>query len=294
MRIVMGVKSYETAHRLVQAVERLNFDAPMVDAVHVLEPPGGALGKFFLTASEGEFFSQFLANEEFKARTLLRAVTDELHRRLLQSHAHILEGDPCAEILAYAHDHRADLLAVHLQNGSYTDAVLATKLARKLLIRSPISVLYHKEHPQHNPISKVVFATDHSSYAQDSLKKFIELHPKGVEHVTVMTAFPTELVPAISPLLGQIPVDVQKWARGKFEEENEKSVEILRKAGFSADSELREGPVQDAISASMGKNHAGLLVLGSQGHGFLERLAIGSVSFQETIYGPFPTLVIRV
>ncbi len=294
MRIVMGVKSYETAHRLVQATERLGFEAPMVDAVNVLEPPGGALGKFFLSASEGEFFAQYLSNEEFKARTLLRAVIDELHRRLIQAHAHVLEGDPSIELLNYADEHHADLIAVHLNNQSYTESMLATKLARKLLMRSPISVLYHKDHPHHNPITKVVFATDHSTYAQDTLRKFISLRPKGVEQVTVMSAFPTEIVPAITPLLGQIPIDVQKWARGKFEEENAKAVELLQNAGFDAHSELREGPVHDAIAASMDKNHAGLLVLGSQGHGFLERMAVGSVSFHETIYGPYPTLVIRV
>jgi nucleotide-binding universal stress UspA family protein len=57
--------------------------------------------------------------------------------------------------------------------------------------------------------------------------------------------------------------------------------------------EIRQEEVHEAIVHSMEQNQAYLLVLGAQGHSFVERMTMGSVSMHEVIYGRHPVLVIR-
>jgi nucleotide-binding universal stress UspA family protein len=43
----------------------------------------------------------------------------------------------------------------------------------------------------------------------------------------------------------------------------------------------------------MQETHSELLVLGSQGHGFMERIALGSTSLEQAIKQPYSVLVVR-
>jgi nucleotide-binding universal stress UspA family protein len=38
---------------------------------------------------------------------------------------------------------------------------------------------------------------------------------------------------------------------------------------------------------------ADILVMGAQGHGFVERVFIGSVSLHQALYEPYPVMIVR-
>ncbi len=293
MRILLGLKDYEAAHHLIQVIEHLRPPQLELDALRVIESPGGAIGKFLLVASEGDFYGEYLKAENLKVQALFEAIRSECERRQIAVKLYQSEGDAAQKILSCAQEQKADLIAIHLAKRGLGESLLTTRVSRQLLAHAPCSLLFKKDDPDPNQLKRFVFATDHSEYAQKALDKLIAFGFQGVEEIIVMTAFPGEVGLAIRPLLGQLPIDFHAWARGKFIEEQEKALTKLRQAGYKAQAEIREEPVHKAIANSMREHKADLLVLGSQGHDFLDRLKVGSVSFHETIYGPHSTLIIR-
>jgi nucleotide-binding universal stress UspA family protein len=48
------------------------------------------------------------------------------------------------------------------------------------------------------------------------------------------------------------------------------------------------------LAETMRETKADLLIMGAQGHGFLERIAVGSVSLQQVVAEDYPVLIIRI
>jgi len=77
-------------------------------------------------------------------------------------------------------------------------------------------------------------------------------------------------------------------------ERNEQVCERLRALGAQCESRVEEAHPNEAIQNAMKETEADLLILGAQGHGFWDRLAIGSISFHQAIAEPHSVLLLRV
>ena len=81
--------------------------------------------------------------------------------------------------------------------------------------------------------------------------------------------------------------------REQLEFLGEQAVSSLGKAGIATKTEFKRGYVSSAIEHTMAECNGDLVILGAQGHGFLERLLIGSVALNQVVTSRFSTLVIR-
>jgi nucleotide-binding universal stress UspA family protein len=54
-----------------------------------------------------------------------------------------------------------------------------------------------------------------------------------------------------------------------------------------------EGTVEESIHRVMSDLKADLLIVGSQGHGFIDRIVVGSTSLHEVIGENYPVLLLR-
>lgn len=295
-RIMMAVKNLENAHTMLPVLKALRLPEPEIRLAHVIEPPGGTLGKMLLTASEGDYIAQYLNNKTFAADALLGTVAQELEQGGMRADREVSEGSPAPLLAESSAAFAADLLAISLAPAQgWSEAWLGARVARRLLLESTTSLLICRpEAPGGTaPLQHAILATDHSPYADRCVERFIALAPRGVTHVTVMTAFQGDLVSSLGPFVGQLGVDVSRWINDKLHEENTDVIRQLEAAGYVCRSEVRESTVQEAIAASLRENEAGLVVLGAQGHSFVERLAMGSVSLHETLHGSAHLLVLR-
>ena len=57
---------------------------------------------------------------------------------------------------------------------------------------------------------------------------------------------------------------------------------------------VQEGESNEVIRNAMTSSGADLLIMGAQGHGFLDRLVIGSTSHHHFVAEPYPVLLLRL
>jgi nucleotide-binding universal stress UspA family protein len=110
-----------------------------------------------------------------------------------------------------------------------------------------------------------------------------------------MTANDTDPI-GTSILVHDVPgmdAEAVAWVRARLTEKTEGVCETLKTIGAKCEARVVDMEPIAAIRYMMSETKADLLILGAQGHGFIERLTIGSISLYEVIAEPYNVLLIR-
>lgn len=204
-------------------------------------------------------------------------------------------GHACSLMMNLADARQYELIAVGSeQKGSYGSFFLGS-VGRGLAMGSHQSFLVAKGEVPIAGKLKIVLATDHSPYADRAIQHFLKMRPTGIEHITLLTATEIGAGPMVSPL-AEFAVDLvpaieatEKAIRAR----GEKLQSQLVSAGYPTDVRVVDGFPHQVIEAEMKEYNADLLVMGAQGHGFVERLLIGSASLHQVVNEPYSVMVIR-
>lgn len=293
MRAILGVSQHASAIQSFEALLHLQFSDLEIHPTHVIEHVGSTLGKFLLTATESEFYTQYMKSEEVKARELLMSFEKMILQRGIVSQGHLRQGHVVNELIQQAKEVDAKLVCVNLRAQESLGHLVFGSVGRKMIFQCPTSLLVHKPILAPETVKRAVFATDHSVFAQKALDQLIRLRPKGLEHIAVLTSYPQNLTSALAPFVSQLGLDVSRWVEDKLLEENNKIVKKLEQEGYHAVAEVRGEPVHEAIENSLKHQEAGLLILGAQGHGMLEGISMGSVSAHQVLHTNHSVLVVR-
>jgi nucleotide-binding universal stress UspA family protein len=187
----------------------------------------------------------------------------------------------------------ARLIAVAGTRKGVLRAFFLGSVARALVTGAHQSVLVAKgEIAAEGPV-RAVFATDHSEYANRCLQELLALAPRGLSHLTVITCYPKELVHAMRPFLDEFALDPAEWIEKNLEERNEKVRRTLEPLECPIETRIYADAATSSIPVAMKETGADLLILGAQGHGFLERLTLGSTSFHQVMAEPYSVLLLR-
>ena len=318
MEIVLGVDSNsESCGAAEKLLQRLRFPHAVIEVTTVAAPTlfpdwGVEMMVSANVVAESE------ANNLRVARNVVEKTAERLRRELAVSSprtvgATVLQEPSAADgLLDYADRLAADLIAVDGPHTGPFVSFLTGSVARALLIGARRSLLIAKpiEPPAGRPTDtkdigapadlgnkplRVVIATDHSPYAAQCLAKLVRFAPAGIGHVTLLSAYPQENLRAMGSLLGGYTLDPALAVRNALEERNARTMSQLSRAfpGTTFESHVSGEPVNDAIANAMVQTRADLLIVGARGHGFVERLELGSVSFHQVMSGPYSVLVLR-
>jgi len=144
---------------------------------------------------------------------------------------------------------------------------------------------------------RIVAAVDGSAYAEDALRHAIALaNALGaalrIVHVVDMSWLP------VAPELGLDVAKVAAARRAEGEKVLGEAAEAARRAGVAAESRLVETttPTQRLAAALIedaASWRADLLVLGTRGHGGVERLLLGSMADAVARRSSIPVLLVR-
>jgi nucleotide-binding universal stress UspA family protein len=147
---------------------------------------------------------------------------------------------------------------------------------------------------------KILIATDGSEFSRKALDKACEV-AKGREGVSflVISVYEPQVPMAAEPyaLSAQYFERLDGLARERAEETARAGVNFLRSKFPNASVEIESvvkfgGPAQMIVEAADAWD-ADLIVVGSHGHGFWGRLALGSVSDAVLHHAPCSVLVVR-
>lgn len=293
MKVVLGVdsESYYTAASALLA--RLRFTNAVVDAVHVMSPLTCYPADPY-TAMTTPLLAEVMEEREAEARKIVCNARERLTEDGLRVGAtSVPKGSEVGELMDYADREQASLIAVGCSGKSATRAFFTGSVGRGLTIGAHQSLLVAKGEPKEGPI-RAVLATDHSPYANDCVCKLRELAPQGIAHLTVMTAYPKEMLGHLMPYLPDIVLDPSEWVEQGLEQRNQQLIEKLTPLGCAFASRVIGLETDTAIKKAMWEADADLLILGAQGHGFIERLTLGSTSFHQVVAEPYSVLILRV
>jgi nucleotide-binding universal stress UspA family protein len=291
MKAIIGVDLQGSYTSSLDLFTRLRFRRPSIVFVYGADPLVGYPS--FALAPFAQFIPDYLNDAKQAGREALEAAVGEACDRGLQAKSKLVVGTPASVLIEEADALGADLIAVGAESKRTFAALYTGSVSRGVVLGAQQSVLIAKGPLKHTGPLTLLLATDHSEYCNRCIDRFLRLAPEGIAHVIVLAA--TTLGEGEERLVsaGVPGGQIQSWIEEKFASMNEEVVAKLEKAGYSAESVVVRGHPNAVLSKAMKDFSADLLVLGAQGHGFLERLMVGSISLHQVVAEPHPVLLIR-
>lgn len=207
----------------------------------------------------------------------------------------LLRGWLSKTLVQQADEMGADLIAVGSGNQGAWASLFFGSVSKALSSSANQSILVAKEMPVSKGALTAVLATDHSEYCNKCIDEFLTWNARGIERVMVVTASDTRIPPDIPE--ANLDTDLIGDLTAVFETElarkNEALCGKLSAAGIECSSLVLPDHPNAAIDKAMNDANADLLIMGARGHGFWDRLRLGSVSHHQVVATPHNVLVIR-
>lgn len=206
-----------------------------------------------------------------------------------------LVGNPSSKMLGLVDDEGADLVAIGSHRRGPLGSAFLGSVGRAFAISGETSFLIGRGGTAAHGNARAVFATDHSEYADRCLDLLLELNPAGLSdiHFVFATELGREVLKAAAggdkgdePSLDEL--------RDLVKQKGEALVQRCLESGRNADYRIVDDYASDGLRSAMYETKSDLLILGARGHGFLERLVIGSLSLHMVVAEPFSVLVLRL
>lgn len=147
---------------------------------------------------------------------------------------------------------------------------------------------------------KILIATDGSDYSKAAIEKCCQIIAKPedtsikiVSAVPVITPVTTEVFPISSDYMQQADAAFRELATTNVNEAKEMIVENFPNSTLDVTTEVLDGSAGKAIIEAAQEWDADLIVVGSHGYGFWNRVLIGSVSQVVVHHAPCSVLVVR-
>ena len=285
MKTVLGVDAGQNCVSALRLLQRLNFANEERHLVHVHRDLFPEMGVLNLSHAQ-------IAVAEANKRAGLEALCIVEQASEVPTVRHLIEGHPASQLMELSDTIHADLVAaatIHRGIGSF----IMGSICRALTIGAKQSVLVSKGPVEKEGPLRAVFATDHSAYANRCLKHLLSMSPCGLAEVSVLSV--------MEPIVC-LPFSVEATeAFDEITEHEENVIERKTKAvsqqfeifGATANSQVVVGETNGVISDFMKHTGSDLLIIGAQGHGFIKRLAAGSVALHQVVGESYPVLIVR-
>jgi nucleotide-binding universal stress UspA family protein len=291
MKTLHPVATEPTPDAAVSLVTRLGFASLEVTVASVLQRVAEPI--WLEEAASANLVARFLAEQERVAHQALDAAAALYATRGVTAEKALVSGFTAAALQKLADEGQVDLVAVVAGEKTRLDRLFAGSVSRALVSSAPQSVLVAKGEVKPSGRVNVVVATDHSPACSRAVARFLSWAPGGLGEVTIMSAFSDELVEALAVASPAADIDWADVVRTEIDKKNFELLERFRPFATTLRSSVRAEKPDVAIAQEMAERSAELLILGAQGHGFFERAALGSVSFQQVSEGATSTMVLR-
>lgn len=294
MKILVGVDEIATAERLSAQVASLGFANAKVDLAFAIEILGAAVAVRPDTAHTS-VVNEFVRMQTELAKSVLSGSEKAFKDKGLPTTTKVLTGMTGNALVNHAKETAADLLVVGHSGKNALERVIIGSVSRKVLLSAQQSILISKQPESAVKPVTLVLATDHSDYANRCIDKLLSWKPQNVERVVVTTVYPEQLLKAMGAVIEHFKADVSTWVKDGLAKNNATIVDKVKSTLPSAKvtSRVESGYVSDTLERVMKEEKADLLVLGAQGHGFVDLITLGSVSLDQAVRHDYSVLVVR-
>lgn len=293
MKIVVGIDPSHSAENVVHLLRRLRFpDSEAIYASYapypVVPPPG-------LSSAPDELIQRILDEQRQAANTAMKEAMAGLEDAVPGDEIVFDIGDAANRLDELAEDRHADLVAIGSRLHSPIEAAILGSVGRGLTLNSKHSILVAKGAVAKEGALKAVFAYDGSPCCNGSLETFLRMRPTGIAHIDLVVANPAD--PGDSPV-------VSLFGEGAYYLGSEHRHDVmiglardaavrLTKLGYEVRALCNHGTVADVIRGAAVDLDADLIIMGAQGHGWLERVLLGSHALQQVVDESRSVLLLR-
>lgn len=294
MQILVSVDAQSRWEPAARLLNRLSFKDASVQLLHIVESvlPDGS----FPDLPQDSPVAMIMAERVRQGKEALADATKRLEGRYRIAGETVDFGAPVEITIDRGRALGADLTAVGSTQQGFWSSLFFGSMSKGLAVGAHSSVLFGKGEPPSDGAVTAIFATDHSDYSMRCLDRFLAMSPTGLAKVVVVTANVIE--PELAELMVQdVPElgdEVKGWFSEKLLQRTRAVADRFRTLGCEVEAEVIEKKPFDALSEAMSRHGADLLVIGAQGHGFLERTRLGSVSFDQVVGTAHSVLIVRV
>jgi nucleotide-binding universal stress UspA family protein len=295
MHVTVGIDgSHKEIKGSFEALASLKFkNLKQVDIVYVIEN----LGKADAIAGLSAYLDNVTGFPYTKlqatwSREAVAYATECAKSHNFESIPHILSGQIANRLLSFVQESASDILVLGSENKGSLESVMIGSVTRKCVIHSPISVLILKKAIPNRPI-KAVLATDHSDYANRCIEVLARFAPQGFEEIIVTTVYPSQRIQKMMSEIPHFHLDADKEIRRGFDELNDKATRSLKDLNCKFRSRVEAGTIHEGLQRVVNEEGADLLIMGAQGHGFAERMTMGTVSLRMAMTGQSSILILR-
>lgn len=291
MKVVAGIDELERSRGLVQLLEGLQFKSCELELINVIE----RLGESSIPNVQHDLIAKFLKMQEAEAAGLLKSAAAYISKEHgYKVSTRLLTGFSANKVIQYASEAKADILALGSSGKGLIQKALVGSVGKKALITAPCSVLISRNTEALKRPLTAVLATDHSEYAQRWLEKFTSWQPQGFDKIVVTTVHTAGTFVGMGANVADIEEEFTGWMRSELNRRSDQLVSRLLPLAKKVSSRVEKGErIDDTLERVMREEKADLLIMGAQGHGFLERALIGSTSLEMALNRQLSTLVVR-
>jgi nucleotide-binding universal stress UspA family protein len=279
MKIVLGSDGSDHAEYTAEFLSRYPVGADSVvhccgvySASHVVT----ATSHPFLGPLLAEQLTQAVEDAKQGAETAARASSKKLRGLGMTAEAHLLEGDPGDELASYAQKVGAAFVAVGSRGLGTLDTLLLGSVAREIANNKKVDLLVTRKRELEAEHLRVVFATDHSDFAERVAAKLPSLVGGRFSELEVLSVVDPDSKDVAFARSSAPWEDLQAGLSGWAKEQNEATAVQLGQIADRVTSSVELGYAREVI-IERGKK-ADLVILGAQGRSALSRLLLGSVS----------------
>ena len=147
---------------------------------------------------------------------------------------------------------------------------------------------------------KILVATDGSDYSKAAIEKCCQIIAKPedtsvkiVSAAQIVTSVATEPLPLSANYIQEADTALRNMAAGFVTEAKEKILQEFPDSNLSVSTEVLDGSAGKAIVEAAQDWGADLIVVGSHGYGFWNRVLVGSVSQAVVHHAPCSVLIVR-
>ncbi len=290
VKVVVGIDLAGSFRPALDLVARLSFPESTVHLLNVVEPvmPDGAFPELTATHPMAQILEDLLEAGR-------QTVADVAKASKIPATTEVALGLKVSSLIGVAKEHAADLIAVGAQQKTMLEAMFTGHVTRALASDCPLPVLIAKKAPQTAGPMTLVVAHDLSAYCDRVVEKLVSWRPAGVGRIILVTADTTDpsIVAVAEQINPELAGETLDKIHAKLEERHRQIAHRLEEFGVPVDTVLSEGEPREVIGHTMRDTRADLLVMGAQGHGFVERLLVGSVALHEVVKEPYNVLLMR-
>ncbi len=225
----------------------------------------------------------------------LTVAADAVRRPGLEVTTTLAEGRPASEIVRRAAEDAIDLVVVGARGHGTLERMLLGSVSAEVVERAPCPVLVARG----AATGRIVVGAD-GSPASVFAVEFLGacgLWRHATVRATTVIDVPAAWWLGITPIDAVVApgtyVSVQAEATAHAWDMANDAVARLAAEGFAADAEVREGDAASGLIAGAHTWGAGLIVVGTRGHGLLKRLLMGSTARNVLHHAPMSVLVVR-